>query len=217
MSIFKIMNPKNSLITEITYGKDIILYHYSKNKYNELKTLNLQNDSINNITTNDDGYKFRGDPGPYEDHISLFLERPPFDILPDIFPKDHHIWVKGNKFIEHSVNLTDIDLYHWKLIETNIDNFFTNNLWIENDIYKYLFFRLRKNIKSILGESGKSKEGLIKLLKKIPDNITREKYLEFKNSKYYEDDKYKYAASVPHLFIYTKKSIPVFKHQVVTI
>ena len=195
------------LIHEIEYpDNSIILYHYSENKYKELKTLNLQNKKLPNSDT---GYKFRSDPAPYEDHVSLFLEPPPFDLLPEIFPKNHHIWVKGNKFIEHQIDINNIDLFAWKLIETDLDTFFANNLWIENDIYKYLFFRLRKTLKSMIGESGTDISFLIKLLKKIPDGITRQKYLEFKNSKNYEENKYKYAATVPHLFVYTYQPIKV--------
>lgn len=191
----------------------IMFYHYSKKKFSELLTRSLQGVVTEEERKDaDEAGTFRGDIGPYYDSISFLLEPAPLDIISSLFPKDHHTWKEGNSLIEHIVDLKGQDFYGWDIVEGPIAMLFVDNLpWIDNVFYKKVYFKTRSLGKKLFNEQGNDFKSLEKALKKFPEGTTREAYLKIKDRSDYDTIKNMYAATVPHLMIYTKTPINI-KH-----
>jgi hypothetical protein len=185
------------------------VYHYSLKKYDQILTRDLQGVvSKKEKKKNELVAKYRSSDIVYHESVSFFIEKPPLDIIDTIFPKDHPIWKKGNILFEHVVDIKDISLYKWMISEHKIHMLFVDTLpWYDNDVYKKTFFKSLSIARSLFNESGDDTDSLVKALKKIPKGTIRSAYLKLKDRDDYDDIKYKYAGSVPHLIIGTKEPV----------
>lgn len=195
------------------------VYHYNTKKFNEILTRDLQGLLTEEEKKADqDGANYRDEIGPYSESASFFLEPLPIKHIASIFPKDHKIWIKGNKLVEHVIDIKDIDLYGWAILEGPITMFFIDNVpWSDNVIYKKLFFKSLQFSRKLFNESGKNFKSLKKSLDNIPQGTTEKAYMKMPERDDYEEIKYLYAGSVPHLMVYTKSPIPVLTTKTVTV
>jgi hypothetical protein len=189
----------------------MLLFHYATQRYLVLLNQTLQHRlTEDELNEERESGAFRGDPGPYTDHISLFIEPPPLEFIHELFPKDHHTWVKGNRLFEHQVAVDSIDLYAWMVVETPIRVILRTSLpWIEHDGYKKLFFRIQRFGSRLFREQGTTKDGLKRYLTRFKPGTTRAAYERLRKKPLSADDQYTYAATVPHLMVYTHHPIPV--------
>lgn len=180
------------------------LYHYSKEKYNKILTKRRQKVlSKDEIKDDEEGAKFRDDVGLYCDHISLFFDPIPLDIIADLFNNEHPFWYKGNELYQYKVNT--------KYFETNITykvlespesvSFLDKTGWEEDDDWKYKWFRERNQLMDKLGQRGHSRADLEKQCQRF-FGTTRDYYKKAVNRSDFEENKTLYAASVPHIAVY---------------
>jgi hypothetical protein len=184
------------------------IYHYSTSEYASLKTRRAQG-VVSEDEYEEDKIKssFRGKLAPSSDHISLFMERPPLEELPDIFKGEHPFWKKGTKLYEYVIEVNDLPDFMYEVVESPASIAVLDNVpWFENRTYKKLWFSLRAKVNVLAGNTGNSKEDLLKTLQDY-EGMTREKYLEIPNRKDYEGLKTKYAATVPHLYLYPEGGV----------
>lgn len=188
----------------------MFLYHYNTLAFKTLKTLALQQTlSEAEKRDNERAARFRGDY-PYHDNISLFFEPAPLDLLDTVFPKNHHLWVKGRAVVEHRIAVDQLSLYAWIAVETPISSFLIDTLpWSENEHYKRGFFQLKKAASIIARERGTTLHQLKRFLARFKPGTTRQAYQRLKDYKHYDEVKHLYAPTVPHLMLYTKDEIPV--------
>ena len=185
------------------------LYHYGSKRYKELLTPELQGTGLDKRERAKKIATLRKKEYPYYMHVSFLLEEAPLDILGKIFPSDHHSWAAGNKLWEHTVNPKDIDLLYWEIVESKISVFMVDHLpWLDSKTYQSLYFSTRKALNSLAGNSGRDVDSLIKVMDRY-SGATRKAYAELANRDDYDEIKNKYAATVPHLMVYTDKPISV--------
>lgn len=196
-----------------------MLYHYNVRKFDELLTKELQGTLSKEEKEKEASWsKFKEMPGPYYESLSFLLEPAPVEYIGSSFHKHHHTWAKGNKLIEHEIDLDDIDLYGWVIAEAPVTMFFVDNIPMSDlTIYKKIYFKSVALGRKLFNEMGDDVKSLKKALKNIPPGTTEEAFSKFPKYKNYEEIKDTYAATVPHLIVYTKKAIPVHKTKKVTI
>jgi hypothetical protein len=186
------------------------LYHYSAQKYDALLTKELQGVVTDGEREDDKAAaRFRGDIGPYIQHVSFFIEPVPADILGSIFPRDHHTWAAGNVLYQYTVDVDDIDIYGWCIIENKINLIMDDMFWLDIDLYKKLFFTVRNIANSLAGNSGTTIVGLKKAGIKYM-NTARDAFIALKKHKTFNEVKNLYAPRVPHVMVYTHKPIKIF-------
>jgi hypothetical protein len=194
------------------------IYHYDKNKYSELLTLELQN----NLTKEEKiewerRSKFRQEPYSYYQHISFFIDPIPSEILGDFYPKDHHSWAKGNQLWEYVVNIDDLNIKSWIIVESPLKRIIEDFLpWIENDTYKQFYFKILNTARFLNNERGNDLESLKKQLPRFK-GLTKDAYLKLKDHPNFKNMVHMYAPTVPHLFIYTDYPVTQFKTQQIKI
>lgn len=187
------------------------VYHYNVNHLDKVLTKKIQGI----LTVKEENEllemaKFREDPGPYYDSVSFLLEPAPLDILGTIFPDNHHTWTQGKNLFEHVINLEEQDFYAWVIVEGPFQLFMVDSLpWFENTYYKKMFFKGVSLGRKLAGEVGKDLNSLKKALNKIPPGTTRAAYERLPKRKDFDNIKNMYAATVPHLMLYTKSVISV--------
>lgn len=185
------------------------LYHYSVTKFKELLTIELQGVGKEKWKDAEAAAKFRSEPYPYHKHVSFLMDPAPLDILGSIFPKDHHTWGAGTKLWEYTVDIEDIDILYWVVVESPINTFMVDNLpWLNYDWYKRIYFSTRTTLSNIAGNRGDSLNGLKVVIDKYK-GATRDAYINLANRSDFKDLNGMYAPTVPHLKIYTEKPIPV--------
>jgi len=197
----------------------MFLYHYNEKDFDYILTRDLQG-----IVSKEERKKgleassYRYSKGPYYESESFLLEPAPLDIIDTIYPKDHHTWYKNHRLYEHAIDLRKLDIYAWEIMEGPVGALFNDHIpWIDNPFYKKMFFKSLSVSRKLFNESGTDIDGLLKALKRFPKGTTRKAYEDVINRGDYDDIKNKYAATVPHLMVYTKKPIPVFKSTYVVV
>lgn len=189
-------------------------FHYNPKKYDTLLTKELQGVvSPEEAEQGRVAAEFRGDPGPYYEHVSFLLHPAPLDFIGAVFPPEHHTWGMGKELVEHVVELDDLDIYAWRIVEGPVSMFFLEHIpWHDNPWYKRAWFGARNVARKLFREEGTDLRSLKKALSKIHPDTTRDSYAALLSRPDYDDIKDKYAATVPHLMVYTKEPIKVSKH-----
>lgn len=185
------------------------LYHYSKVKYPKLLTKRRQGIlTPEQIEDDRQGAEFREDVGLYCDHISLFFDPIPLDIIGDLFDNRHHTWVNGNKLYQYTVNNKYLETnIAYKVVESPIAiQLLDETGWKDDDVWKKKWFRKRNKLLKEAGEIGHSKVDLDRQCE-IFSGHTKDFFIKLSQREDFEDYREMYAACVPHVMIYPKSGI----------
>lgn len=174
------------------------LYHYSKEKYDILKTLEFQRK-----ITEEEYRKARESliksngvlPGYYFQHISFFFDPIPRDVY-KYFNNNHPVWTKGNKLYEYEVYVDDIKKFKYHIVETpDIVELIYDESVTDEDFYKsYEELTLNKY-------TGSNAKDLYEASYEFIGETSNYYKKAFKlDSK--KEQRMKYAAGVPHVMIY---------------
>lgn len=182
----------------------MLLYHYSKEKHPLLLTLEKQN-KITKEERKQEEKNFVEEckkhgyirPGYYFEHISFFFEPPPLDIISNIFPKDHPVWKKNNTLYEYIVDSRTINSFKYEVAEFPEKT----KIYYDDKISDKNYHKLIKDIIISNNYIGKNSEELEVASEKFLNN-TRSFFEQIKEQPNYDEIKYKYAATVPHVMLY---------------
>lgn len=185
----------------------IKLYHYSKEKYDTLKTKKAQGltergsiSKANKLKTSILGF------GTYNSHISLFLEKAPLDILGTIYKDaNHEVWFTGSKLYEYEVHLDDIGKFGYDLVETplEIEMFYDDSY---DDMSMEDYVKMLYELKFKRGLCGTDRSTFIKKVNELKGTIV-EQYTKLPSRPNWEDIKHLYAPTVPHVMMYPEGGI----------
>lgn len=185
------------------------LYHYSKELYDKLKTKRIS--GLADKKEIEEAEKFQsvsGLPGAYVDHISFFFDPIPYKEIGNIYGNFHSTWYNGSELNEYIIDTRELDndITYYITETPNQIKLLDNTDWIDTDEflleYKKKLNALKKEWKEI-GHSKKDLEEQIKLYK----GKTLDYYIKARKRRDYEENKFKYAANVPHSMIYPKSGI----------
>lgn len=188
----------------------MLFYHYSKEKYPELKVSRLTNNlSPEAVKKSKEMVELLGRAGGYYDHISLFIEPIPDKEIAGMFSHEHDFWKSGQRLFVHIVDSDDMppDI-RYEVVETPQMDEFTDAWDWPNLTAKQRELALRVTYKEMW------KKGYIGI--GVPPMIAKCKKYLGKTRNYFEvartrDDaeytKKKYAANVPHLMVYPPDGI----------
>ena len=192
----------------------IKLYHYSKEKFNILKTLEKQGkvtkEDIKKATTQTIG-TIR--PGYYYQHISFFLI--PVDVVKigKIYGNDHLVWHPGSKLTEHTVLLDDLGEFKYEFVETPEKT----KLYYDDSISIQEYHRLVNKLNVSKKYIGNSKDDFTEAFDSLITQI-KPAYDIVKSRPNWDLIKEKYAATIPHVMIYPKSgTVEVSKSKQISI
>ena len=184
----------------------ITLYHYSVERYTELSSLAARG-------LQKEGFEAKeSDPFAYNKSISFFFEPIPLD-LPEILYHEHKFWKTGAELYQYeisTVQLKEETPYVLTEGEEIVDLIYNKQDWSKVKGNPALISKYKEEIKALelkLKYRGTNIDDLIRVSKRYRTGI-RERYkaLYELNLKYPEDNLLdKYAATVPHVMIYTDK------------
>lgn len=194
------------------------LYHYSKvpdNKpvpFDKLRSLNKQTGNQVSACTLLPPMAVGYDVGKwdYKDHISLFMEPIPLNIVAGAF-KEHAFWYPGNALYEYTIKLSALDKFNYYLAESHEKTDLINEYFF----IKKLLNGDETDDPRILKEYGNKKIKIHKDMKYIGQGISDLKiaiansnadivqdYLKLPKQPLYLENITKYAATIPHLMVY---------------
>ena len=184
---------------------DQLLYHYSDQKFHELKTREI----TTTVTAKDreiakEDVELRKMPGAYYEHISFFFERPPIEKMSQIFD-DHPFWYPGHQIYEHIVSVNDLPAFAYVVVESpEVNDFFYDerNDALSDKRYYEEIYKIRKRN----GEIGDDPVEFKKAIQRLKGTVENA-YLELSQRPNFESIKKKYAATVPHVMLYPKGSV----------
>ena len=179
------------------------LYHYSKELYPELKTLEMQRSITKDEIKNYESFKTPLSPSkPYWKHISFFFDPIPIDKIGVWYGKGHRIWYSGNRLYEYTVNAKDLGRFSYEIVEPPEKTAILFDDTIPTEVY---YSRMLEIIKAN-EYRGDSLSDLLKASKPFIGKTA--KYFEAAvNHPNFEDFKEKYAACVPHVMIYPASGV----------
>lgn len=189
----------------------MLLYHYANTAFPVLKTRAAQGGLLtSDVQNGEEEAAFRRDVGPYYDHVSLFLEPAPLDILGDLFKKVHHsVWVNGATVYEHVIDSAKLPVFKYNLVETPSDIAFMNEHWPEDvelsDEDKKQYFATRAAAKLKSGECGVGNAAFERSARAFV-GMTRAAYIKATQHAS-EEDLMRYATNVPHAMLYPKGGV----------
>ena len=184
----------------------VTLYHYSVERYTELSSLAARG-------LQKEGFEAKeSDPFAYNKSISFFFEPIPLD-LPEILHHEHNFWKKDAELYQYeisTVQLKEETPYVLTEGEEIVDLIYNKQDWSKAEGNPAFISKYKEEIRALelkLKYRGTNIDDLIRVSKKYRTGI-RERYkaLYELNLKYPEDNLLdKYAATVPHVMIYTDK------------
>lgn len=187
------------------------LYHYSKERYDALKTKRLTvTYSAEELAEIAATTKFRSKPGDYIDHISFFMGPLPAKTIGTVFRNANHaVWVNGNELYEYVVSVHDLpDNFIFELVESPTDvKILYDTDWQYGDrewVRQYMKETSNRKLKS--GEVGNDIPGLLRQMRKYHGKLEYY-YQQSTLLSDWEENNQKYAASVPHLMLYPEGGI----------
>lgn len=188
------------------------IYHYSaaagQEPFKDLQTKALsQKLSPNTLKEEREVAKEFHKVGAYCDHISFFFDPVPLDIIGELFGPWHHTWKPGNELYQYTVDVSTIADCPFEAVETPAAlELLEKTVWRDDEEFKIDFFKRRLELQESLGEVGYTNAALRKVILRFKGS-TREAYLKARKRGDWEENKTKYAASVPHLMIYPLNGI----------
>lgn len=183
----------------------MLLYHYSKDKFSSLKTVEKQRKikPIEIQKAHEDFLDFEKKygiqrPGYYYEHISFFFEKIPLDIY-KYFPKDHSVWVKGNKLYEYTIDSKSIKHFGYELVESpeKIKLYYNDDITLDEYFKRMGMLYERERY---IGKDNDMFEKVVKYNKLA--EVQNTYFTLLKDRPNYNEIKYKYAATVPHVMLY---------------
>ena len=197
------------------------LYHYNQLVTDELLTKRAQGILTPEEIREAEQYAKRFKrPGPYCDHISFFMDPIPSSLLAHLFGDFHPVWYRGNEVIEHVVDTRTLDSHIlYNVVETpeklkHLDSAADDD---DSDEWLISYFKELNAIQTKNGELGQSLKGLDKQIIRFQGKLG-DYYQSAKNRHDWEENKTKYAASVPHVMLYPSTGrIPVASSFYVTV
>lgn len=182
----------------------MLLYHYSKEKYSLLKTLEKQGKVTSEERKKEEElyvkkcktYKYLV-PGYYYEHISFFFERPPIEQMSSFFGNSHDVWFNGNILYEHIIDSSKIGTFYYELVESpEKTKIYYNDTLSDKDYFNQLGKIMNDNM--YIGKNNKNLELVCEKLKG-----TTLEYLKLLSSRpNFDEIKVKYAATIPHVMLY---------------
>lgn len=194
-------------IIDINSESTCKLYHYSTEKFDILKTRTAQgiNDTKDINQTNkliSKILKF----GSYNDHISLYFEKAPLDILGIIYKGvDHDIWYADSKLYEYEIHLDDIGEFAYNIVETPLEiKMFYDDKYDDMSMEDYV--KMLYKLKFKAGLCGTDRSNFIKQVNKLKGTIVDE-YIKLPSRPNWEDINLLYAPTVPHVMLYPESGV----------
>lgn len=144
----------------------------------------------------------------YNDHISLFFERVPLDIIANVFGGENDFWKSGHKLYEYEIDINDIELGSFVVVEMpELMKFYYDDNINDEDYIK---------IKHDMQFMRYTKDELVAFCKRYQNGATREKYKELgiriNSVRESSEIKKKYAPAVPHVLVFPKFGIIKYRH-----
>ena len=175
----------------------MFLYHYSKEKFDEIRTKENRGDIFNgkpSIHT----YL----PGRYDQSRSFYFDPIPFPMISKVYGKDHAVWHPGNILFQYVVDSSKIGNFKYHIVETPEKN----ALVLDDDVSTEDYLRSYPKIARLKGYLGEGNIALEKAAKpfvgKLRDNILlASKIPEWQKSKHL------YASFVTHLMLYPASGV----------
>jgi len=189
----------------------LTIYHYSDKKLDRLLTKEKQaEEGIVEISEQERKDK-EGRAIVYNqfysslEQISFFFDPLPFDLVTkELY--ENPMYQKGNILYEHRVNVENLNIKAWQVIESPIKTSMLDS-WTEEN--KELWADKVTALEEIYGDRGRDVEKLVKAVLRYKGK-TRSYFEEaFKNPNFTDDNRSQYAAMVPHLYIYPIDGIVV--------
>ena len=169
----------------------MLLYHYSKERFNELRTKENRGESTPNT------FKNNGVIGSYDQHISFFLDPIPTSIMGKIYGKEHHTWYPGNELYQYEIESKDIGDFTYSIVETpeKLELYYDDS--VSEKQYQERYSKIVSDLK-LIGHNNKDLE----IACKRYIGKTRSCIEKVKDLPNWNDLKNKYAAGVTHLMLY---------------
>lgn len=185
----------------------MLLYHYSKERYDVLKTRRLSHTfSASELVKIKKRTEFTSSVGMYIDHISFFFDPIPSALLGDIFDKDHSAWFPGSKLYEYVIDSKELsNLVAYDVVETPEELVVFDRVdWPDNDpAFARQYFRDRARRTRHNRTNGTRYLDLLEQIRKY-QGTTKEHYRKAVLRDDWYENRLKYAANVPHLMVYPK-------------
>ena len=174
------------------------LYHYSKEKYQDLRSLEAQRP----ITAKEKREAqnlarlfHNTHPYPYYGNVSFMFD----PITKDhwkFYPADHHSWFKGSELFEYTVNVSDLPDFMWQIVETPE----ITKARLDDSVSIKDYWKIYKDI-ILTRYTGSGHKSFEKASQEFIGEI-REwvEYMASVETK--EAARYQYAAGVPHAMLY---------------
>lgn len=179
------------------------LYHYATQRFNMLKTLEQQRQiTEEEKAAAQQAEKWGVHVGAYYQHVSFLLEPAPLDIIGNVFPIDHPVWKHRNTLFEYVVDSRHVEPFAYSLVEAPEKT----EIYYDDTLDTEAYYRRYRELIKKHGWNGKGSAALEKAAKPYLGK-TRDLYLAVLDRPNYEDLKYKYAATVPHVMLYPETGL----------
>lgn len=181
----------------------MLLYHYSKDYYDNLKTLEQQRQLTKEEIERYKKFKHALSPDkPYWKHISFFFDPIPVDKLGKWYGGDHIVWYPRSTLYQYTVDSKSVGDFTYEIVESpeKTQLLFDDSVSTD-DYYKSM---LEIMIKKKYRGSGNNE---LELGAKPLVNKTEYFFKKAKDHERFETFKNKYAACVPHVMIYPDNGI----------
>lgn len=192
----------------------MLLYHYSKNRYDRLETRRLTQShtpsELKEISYWTDQFNRIGD---YIDHISFFFDPIPSKLLPNIFPSDHATWFKRNDLYEYVIDTDDLEHpFAYDIVETPKEQQILDSTeWIPDSLeFTTKYIRDQEERKRKNGEVGTDLSTFLKQIR-LYKGKTKDFYVKAARRGDRKHNEYKYASGVPHVMLYPNDGFVEFR------
>ena len=198
----------------MTPEKTMYIYHYSKERYKDLRSLRCQNKlTKKELDDLDTQYTLGFNPDKYTKSISFFVEPIPYDIIGDLFNNKHNVWKNGNNLYEY---LVDVDTLEKNILFMVAESPAKSKYYLSQDTDNMSDEEFDKYLKIVEKVMYKNKDigiGRSQLETQIQryQGMTRELFIAARKLPDSESTKEKYAANVPHLMLYPSGGIIQYK------
>lgn len=181
-----------------------LLYHYASASKGLFQSLQTERHRLKNV---------KDDFPSYLDHVSFMFERPPFEKIAKLYKRKGHthpFWYAGHELNEYIVDLdqfkTTKEIFY-KIVESPEQT----KLYYNDSVSDSAYRRELNKIIEQYGYEGNNvrdlKKAWLNLKSRMSKNWMLEHYASLMNTSNFDDNKNKYAPTVPHLMFYTADGV----------